>query len=363
MKIRAAKLEDYNQIKELVNRYNLNIYEKSYWQDIWKKNPLVLEDKIDWIYGWVFENGGKIVGHVSNIPTQYYLNNKKYIGAVISCWVVDSEYRFEALKLFQKFDSQTNIDFLIATTSSYATSKTLEAFDWKKMPNENYIKKLNFIFNPKSVLEAYLEKNLKFLKIFTQIINFFVKIIFYNRFKNWNSLKFKKDIEIQHNFNNFFNVFWDELKIKKKKIFLFNRHSKWLNWHLNYQIDKKNCLIIVKKQNNKIVGYAICIYKYDKRLKIKKSILIDLMLIEENDQIYQDLISSSINASKQANCDLFQITGFDDKKRDIFLKFKPFMTKTKFMPFYFKTKNEELKSFLSTREVWDPSELDGDSII
>ena len=45
------------------------------------------------------------------------------------------------------------------------------------------------------------------------------------------------------------------------------------------------------------------------------------MLIEENDQIYQDLISSSINASKQANCDLFQITGFDDKKRDIFLKF------------------------------------------
>ena len=94
-------------------------------------------------------------------------------------------------------------------------------------------------------------------------------------------------------------------------------------------------------------------------LKLKNQFLIDLMLIEENDQIYQDLISSSINASKQANCDLFQITGFDDKKRDIFLKFKPFMTKTKLMPFYFKTKNDELKVFYplgsmgSERVRWD----------
>ena len=154
MRIRAAKFEDYDQIKELANRYNLNIYEKSYWEDIWKKNPLILEDKLNWTYGWVFENGEKIVGHVSNIPTQYYLNNKKYTGAVISCWVVDLEYRFEALKLFQKFNSQKNIDFLIATTSSYATSKTLEAFNWQKMPNENYIKKLNFIFNPEPVLKV-----------------------------------------------------------------------------------------------------------------------------------------------------------------------------------------------------------------
>ena len=42
MRIRAAKFEDYDQIKELANRYNLNIYEKSYWEDIWKKNPLIL---------------------------------------------------------------------------------------------------------------------------------------------------------------------------------------------------------------------------------------------------------------------------------------------------------------------------------
>ena len=74
-------------------------------------------------------------------------------------------------------------------------------------------------------------------------------------------------------------------------------------------------------------------------------------------------MSSSSNASKKANCDLFQITGFDDKKRDIFLKLKPFMTKTKLMPFYFKTENEELKNILSTTEAWDASELDGDSII
>ena len=35
------------------------------------------------------------------------------------------------------------------------------------------------------------------------------------------------------------------------------------------------------KENKKIVGYAICVNKYDSRVNMKKAVLVDLMLLEK----------------------------------------------------------------------------------
>ena len=106
----------------------------------------------------------------------------------------------------------------------------------------------------------------------------------------------------------------EKLKIKNKNLFQFNRSSTWLNWHLNNLFKYKNFSIIVKKEENKIIGYAITIYKHDKNLNIKKAVLIDINVLNEDEKAYKNMIIASIKKSQNDNCDLFQISGFNHLK-------------------------------------------------
>ena len=151
MIIRKVKFEDYSEIKNLANKFNINVYSKSNWEDIWKDNPCLKNKNINWPIGWVLINDDKIVGHLGNIPTQYFLNQKKYNGSIISCWVVEPEYRLHSIRLIKEYHSQSNIDFCLATTSNTKTVKALQVFGWRKMPYKEYDNKLNVILNFKSV--------------------------------------------------------------------------------------------------------------------------------------------------------------------------------------------------------------------
>ena len=170
------------------------------------------------------------------------------------------------------------------------------------------------------------------------------------------------EFEIYTQFDPKFDEFWEKAKIDNKKIFLFNRSSSWMNWHLNNKIKEKNISILTKKEGDKIIGYAICVYKYEKELNLKKAVLIDIMQLNDDEALFTDLVLNSIINASKSSCDLFQIVGFNEKKRKQFYKLKPFIAKNKFSTFYFNAKNLMLDSFLSKQDSWDPSEIDGDSI-
>ena len=119
---------------------------------------------------------------------------------------------------------------------------------------------------------------------------------------------------------------------------------------------------MVKKENNEIKGYAICINKYDSSLNLKKAVLIDLMLLKENEKSSLDLILSCIQESLKSKCDLFQMVGFNEHKRKFMNKLKPFEKKNKFSPYLYKSKNLDLDQLLQKKDSWYPSEIEGDSI-
>jgi len=362
MIIRKVKVEDHAEIKSLANKYKINVFNKTEWEKIWNENPLLKDYDKEWVKGWVMVEKDKIVGHIGNIPTQYTLNKKTYTGSVINCWVVEEKYRLHSINLIKEYHSQQDIDFFIATTSSLKTSKILPVFGWKKMPIKDYDKKLNIILNFKNVYQAYLEKKFKKFKYIFEHFSRLGNLLLSKRINFWKKLKKDNEFEVYKQFDKTFDEFWEKMKIKNKEIFLFNRKSDWMNWHLNNKIKENNLLILVKKKDGKIIGYAVCIYKQDKDLNLKKAVLIDIMLLNNDDKIFIDLILNSINHSLKSSCDLFQIVGFNEEKRKLIYKLKPFVVKNKFSTFYFNVKNLILNDFLSKKQYWDPSELDGDSI-
>ena len=363
MFIRKVKLEDYLSIKNLAKKFKLNVYKKKDWINIWKNNPYLKKDKKKFTTGWVLVNKKRIVGHIGNIPTQYSHNLKSYNGSVISCWVVEPKHRLHAVRLVKEFVSQENKDFFIATSSNEKTAKTLSIFGWKSMPAKDYDKKLYIILNTENVVRGYIKKNFFYSNlVINKILYYFVRIFFKNKTSYWKNFKIKKKIEICHKFNSDFDNLWKKLKTNKKKIFLFKRNSEWLNWHIGNKVKNKEAFIVVKKSDNIITGYAICVFKKIKGLGIKKAVLIDLVSLVDNTQSYLDLILYSIKQSENHKCDLFEIVGFNENKRKIIKIIKPFEKKSKFSPFLFKSNNLNLNNILLKKEIWDPSEIDGDSI-
>ena len=362
MIIREAKYKDYPKIKILAQKYNLSIYEKKEWEEIWINNPYIKDINTSWPIGWVIEDKDKIVGHLSNIPTEYYFNNKNYIGSIISCWVVEPEYRVHSIKLIKKYHDQEKRDFFIATTSNIKTAKTLKAFGWQEMPNLNFNSKLNIILNFKRIFKAYMKKKFNISSIFILPFFYLLNIFMFYKINKWRNINQDDNLKYFDKFNSNFDELWKNLKIKNKNLFQFNRSSTWLNWHLNNVAKYKNLSIIVKKEENKIIGYAITIYKHDKNLNIKKAVLIDINVLNEDEKTYKNMITASIKKSQNDKCDLFQISGFNHLKRKIMLQLNPFKTKNKFSPFYFFTKDDHLKKNLEKKESWEPSEIDGDSI-
>ena len=74
------------------------------------------------------------------------------------------------------------------------------------------------------------------------------------------------------------------------------------------------------------------------------------------------MLLHSIKEANKKECHLFEIVGFNNKKRKIINLLKQFLNKDFSFPFYFKSNSTKLDEILQNENSWDPSNLDGDSI-
>ena len=173
----------------------------------------------------------------------------------------------------------------------------------------------------------------------------------------------KKEFVIYDKFNEKFDNFWNKTKEFNKSIFMLNRNKEWINWHLNHQFKNNEAWILAEEENDEIVGYCICLYKYDDAIDLKKVILIDYVSLNNNDETLLNLLIHAVKIAKKKNSHLFEIIGFNDEKRKVIKKIKPFLRRVSFCPFYFYSNKLELEGILQKKNSWDSSILDGDSII
>ena len=123
MKIREAKFEDFEKIKELCVRNNLKVNKinKEVWQNFPKSNEF---ENVP--IGWVLENNEKnIVGVILNLYMNYILNDKTYKASVVSTWAVDDNYRKDSMNLIFKWIYQKNVDLLVDNRRTERSAKIL----------------------------------------------------------------------------------------------------------------------------------------------------------------------------------------------------------------------------------------------
>ena len=360
MTIRKANLNDYEKIKSLHIRNRLKILDKNKWISLWKDNPLINNSKENFPIGWVLEQNSQVVGFIGNIVKEYYLRNKRVLVACSHAWVVDEKFRLDSIRLMNIFFLQDYIDIFITTTPNKTTEKFFLRYGAKKIPIKSFNENHFLILNVKKFLDVFfLYKNFKIYKPILNIISFLFKITFYKKIYHWEKFEQKKKIQLKYDFSDEFENFWSEIKNKNNN-FLMSKSNNWLNWHIKFL---KKPWIVYIKDNNKILGFALCCERNNNELNLKRISIIDIVSKNGNNEIYLSLLQGTIKKSFDLGYEIIEMTGTSYEKKLFFSKFKTFKRKVSNYLFYYYSRDLKLVEDLKNENLWDTSLLDGDSFL
>ena len=365
MKIREIQIEDYIQIKELHKKYNLRILNKEEWTKFWIENPCLLTSDNPFPFGWVLEDNKKrIVASLGNIPKEYYYKNKKFVIACSHAWIAEDKYRLEAFSLLNSFFSQKNIDIFMVTSANNISAKIFTRYNAKKMPLQNYQNSMFVILDLEKLIYSFLKyKKLPFEKMIGKLVFYLSSIIFYKKLTFWKKIHQSKKVTLNEIIDSKFDEFWNTYKLDFQDKFLQSRTTSWVKWHIQKNIESGKAWIMSVIENNKLLGYAICLERNNDKIELKRITLIDLVSLKDNEEVYFSLIKNCIIETKKRGYHMFEIVGFKDSKRKIFSKFQTFSRNLSIFPFYYKTSNNVNENFLEIKDTWDPSLIDGDSFL
>lgn len=364
MKIREVQIEDYVQTKELHEKYNFKILNKVEWSKLWFENPTTFDLSNSFPKGWVIEENKKIVCYLGNLPKEYYYKNKKFIVTCSHSWVAESNYRLQALSLLERFFSQKNVDIFIVTTANKVSEEIFKRYNAKKIPLKNYQNPMFVVLDMEKLIYSFLKyKKLPLGKFIRKIIFYASSIIFYKKLTFWTKINKSKKVELNKVIDGEFDEFWHSYKLNFQDKFLQSRTSNWIKWHMQNKIENGKAWIMSVRENNKILGYAICSERNNDEIKLKRIALIDLVSLKDNQEVYISLIKDCISEAKERGYHIFEIIGFKNLKRKIFSKFQTFSRTLPGFPFYYKPQDRTYDNFLELGKTWDPSLIDGDSFL
>ena len=360
--VREVHKNDYDQIKDLHSKFNLNILNHDEWIKFWFKNPCFLESNETIPLGWVVEdNNKKIVGYLGNIFKEYYYKNKKIVISFMHAWVVENEYRLQAVLLMRKYFSQKNVEIFMNTSPNAATEKIWLKSNAREIPLKSFKNAMFVILDLEKFIHSFLKyKNIKVSQFIKKIIFYLLSIFFWRKLFFWKKINQTRKTNLNDNIDKKFDEFWFSYKKYFENVLLQSRTSDWINWHLQKKIEDGKAWIISVKDGDKLLGYVICLDTSSSKIALRRISLIDLVSLNDDKEVYVSLIKECFIEAKKRGYHTVELVGFKHLKKQIFSEFGVFKRKLPFS-FLYKSTNQINSDFLEKNESWDSSLIDGEA--
>src|ERR1700730_1476416 len=209
--VREARFEDYAKIADLQARYDLDAVTYQEWSHLWINNP-VYRGRVWWPIGWVLEAGDQeIVGYIGNIPLLYEIQGRTLLTATGRGFVVDEQHRSHSFTLLDRYFRQPYVDLHLNTTVNAQAISAYGIFRATRVPVGEWDQSAFWITNHRGFVESLLKSRSAPL---ANLLSFPLALA--SRIRELLSpKKLKTDyavrVEYGSNFDERFDVFWDEL--------------------------------------------------------------------------------------------------------------------------------------------------------
>jgi hypothetical protein len=362
VKVRPATFSDYEQITQLEARHGLAPRSFAYWAQLWKGNPAYRELQGDWTIGWVAEDAHQqVVASVANIPLWYELNGKRILANTGKALVAEPSHRSTSFLLLDRLINNTPADLYVNNTANPSSAPLVELFDCVRVPVGAWDRAGFWITRRKNFFEGYLSLKEKHAKLLCYPLAAGACI--------WDNLRGRTlnttDVGVVacESFDNRFDRFWCELRMKRAQQLLAVRTREVLKWHFHHAAVENRLWIAGIFDGGCLTAYAVFERRDTGHSGLKRVRLADFQSLDGSTAELSPLLAWAWKRCRDEGVDVLEIVGSWLETGEFIESQAPYRRKLSAWLYYYRARTLELAQVLRDRRAWAPSLFDGDATI
>jgi hypothetical protein len=370
-RVREVQFSDFDGVSQLKQRWGIAADSLENWERLWRRNPALMrtevERQIERPMGWVLDAGGAIVGYLGNISLQCSYGERTLITVASHGLVVEPPYRAVSLTLTAAFYRQKSVDLYLCTTAVEAVGKMALAFKSSVLPQPDYHSVLFWVIQPYPFARALMKK-LDLSQTSARIGSGLAALAVASDKtlrRRWprrspGSLRIT-EIALT-DMGDDFETLWAE-KLKERRRLFADRSLATLRWHFEIPGDRGSCRVLCCRKNGELVGYAVLRTDTDPQNGLRRSLIADTLVRQDDPQIVKALWAAAYESAKQTESQVLEVLGFPPNIRDACSEWNPYLRKYPGSPYYYKAADPALHAALADGTVWYATPFDGDETL
>lgn len=366
-KLRNATFSDFSQIARLKERAGLTSDSIANWERLWKHNPAIVCGNIPRPIGWVLEADGEIVGYLGNIPLRCYFRGRWLSAVAAHAFVVEPPYRAMALSLAGAFYGQEDVDLYLSTSAIESTGKLARLFKSAQVPQPDYDSVFFWVLRAYPFSRATLRK-FHLPPVLSSIACLGLSLVFGTSafLRGPSRKKFGKQMAVEaitlDAIDQGFLELWRHKTRDNSRLFA-DRHPDTLKWHFQIPGDRGSVVVLACRQGELLEGYAILRTDTNAQTGLRKSVIADMLVENDNCEIVRLLLSACYERAIKEGSDVLEAQGFPSQMREVFSESRPHSRRYPACPYYFKAADPELQKELDDATAWYACPYDGDTTL
>jgi hypothetical protein len=170
-------------------------------------------------------------------------------------------------------------------------------------------------------------------------------------------------LELCTSFDDRFNEFWNQLRLRYPQKLLVVRTQATLKWHFNFALREKRIWIITLSEGARLQAYAIFMLQRNRPGDpVKRLHLADFQSLDGEDAFYFAILDFALKQSRKSGIHSLSTIGFSASGTDT-STLAPYRKAEASWKFLYKTNDVHLAKALADPKVWCPSLYDGEASI
>jgi hypothetical protein len=370
-KVREVRFSDFDAVLELKQRWGIAADSQENWERLWRRNPALMrtevEHQIERPMGWVLEANGAVVGYLGNISLQCRYGERTLTAVAAHGLVVEPPYRAVSLTLTAAFYRQKSVDLYLCTSAVEAVGKMALAFKSSVLPQPDYHSVLFWVLQPYPFAKALMTKlNLgpTSARIGSGLAALAVATdkILRTRWPRWSPGSLTITEIAPTDMGDDFETLWAEKLNERPRLFA-DRNLATLRWHFEIPGDRGSCRVLCCHKGGELVGYSVLRTDTDPQNGLRKSVIADALVRQDDPQIVKALWAAAYERAKQMGSHVLEVLGFPPSIREACSEWNPYSRKYPASPYYYKAADPALQKVLSDGGAWYATPFDGDETL
>lgn len=366
VRCRPATLDDYEGIHALELQYGLGIRNYEEWAHLWVNNPL-RRGRGDLAIGWVLENEqGQIVGSIGSIPFEFELAGRSLVAGTSSGWVADQSYRSYALLLLDRFLSQPNVDLHLCVSPS-AQAEPAVALHSERVPVGIWNRVAFWVTDPRSFVDSTLARqqvpSRRLLRYPMWGAVALREAARPDRLKAALRTAPRREVGTCIAFDERFDAFWKTMRAAQRGRLLAVRTREVLEWHYKRPLAHDGAWIFTVCEGDRLLAYAVFCRKNVAPIGLRRMRLVDYQSLDGAPELFLPMLQEALARCRAERIAVLESIGWQLEPGQLLDRIAPWFRTMASWQYFYRAEGPELASVLRSREVWRPTQYDGDACL